>query len=126
MFAGCLPDGEQDALAFVIARTVLVRLAEVAQRDGAINSAEDFADANLCGRTGQHVATADATLRAHQASAFQRKQDLFQVWLGERSAFGDVAHGGRHGLLVVQRQREQRPTRIVALTRNTHKGIVVP
>ncbi len=32
-----IPDGEQDALTFVVAGAILVWLTKVAQRDGAIN-----------------------------------------------------------------------------------------
>ena len=49
VFARCLPDSEQHALTLVIARAVLMRLAEVAQGDRTIDGAEDFADTNLRG-----------------------------------------------------------------------------
>ena len=37
VFARLLPDGQQDALALVIARTVLVGFAEIAEGDGAVD-----------------------------------------------------------------------------------------
>ena len=94
LLAGRLPDGEEYALAFVVARAVLVRFAEVAEADGAIDGAEDLADANLCSGPSQHVATAHSALGAHETGTLQREEDLLQVRLRDGSAFGDVTHRG--------------------------------
>ena len=65
------------------------------------------------GRAGEHVAAADAALRAHEARALHREQDLLEVGLGEAGALGDLLH--RRGLVgAVQREREQRARRVVA------------
>ena len=104
MFASRLPDGQKHTLALVVAGAVLVRFAEVAQADRAVDGAEDFADANLTGRAGEHVAATDAALGPHQSGAFQCKQDLLQIWLRNRSAFGNVADRCRPDSVVVQRE----------------------
>ena len=72
------------------------------------------------GGAGEHVAAADAPLRAHQPGALEREQDLLEVGLGEAGALGDVAHRGRARLVGVQREREQRPAGVVAPGRDLH------
>ena len=52
------------------------------------------------GRAGQHVAAADAALRAHQPGALQGEQDLLEVRLGKAGALGDVAHRRGAGLVL--------------------------
>ena len=49
------------------------------------------------GRPGEHVAAADAALRAHEPGALHREQDLLEVRLGEavRSAISFTDVGGR-------------------------------
>ena len=89
------PDRQQHALALVVARAVLVRLAEVADGDGPVDRADDVAEGDRAGLAGQHVAAAHAPLRAHQAGALEREEDLLEVGLGQARALGDVAHRGR-------------------------------
>ena len=92
LLAGRLPDRQQHALALVVAGAVLVRLAEVAEADRAVDRGEDLAEADLRRAAGEHVAAADAALRPHQPGALQRQQDLLEVRLGDAGALGDVAH----------------------------------
>jgi hypothetical protein len=77
------PDRKQDALALVVACTVLVRFTEIADLDRTIDGADDLGKPDLGRRASQDVAAADATLGAHEACPFQREQDLFQVRLRE-------------------------------------------
>ena len=85
----------QHALALVVAGAVLVRLAEVAERDRTVDGRHDLGQADLRRVAGEHVAAADAALGAHQAGALQGEQDLLEVGLGEAGALGDVAHRRR-------------------------------
>ena len=117
--AGLVPDREQHALALVVAGTVLVRLAEVAERDRAIDGRNDLGEQDLLGWPRQHVPAADAPFRTNESRALQGEQDLLEVGLGEAGAVGDVAHGGRPGL-GVQREREQRSGGIVTAGRDAH------
>ncbi len=106
------PDGQQDALALVVAGAVLVGLPEVAGGDGAVDRRDDLGQGDLLGWAGQHVAAADAPLRADQAGPLEGQEDLLEVGLGERGALGDVPdRGGRLG--AVQGEREQRPAGVV-------------
>ena len=105
VFAGCFPDRKQHALAFVVARTVLVRLAEVAEGDRSVDCAQNLADANLLSGAGEHIATADTALRSYQSGALQREQDLLEVRLRQSGAFRNVANRGGNRLLCVQRER---------------------
>ena len=113
MSAGLLPDREQHALTLVVAGAILMRLAEVAERDRAVDGRDDRGQSNLLGWTVEDVAAAHPALGPHEPSAFQGEQDLFEVRLGESGAFGNVAH--RRGRLVpAQRERQQGPTGVVA------------
>ena len=73
------------------------------------------------GRAGEHVAAADAALRAHEPGALHREQDLLEVRLGEPGALGDLLHR-RRAVGAVQRERQQRPRRVVAPGRHLHAG----
>lgn len=75
------PDGEEHALAFVVASAVLVGLAEVAGLDRPVDGADDLAESDVGRRAGQDVAAADPPLRADQAGSFECQQDLLQVGL---------------------------------------------
>ncbi len=50
------PDGQQDALPFVVARPVGMGLAEVSGRDGAVDGRDDLGQADVLGEPGQDVA----------------------------------------------------------------------
>ena len=81
VLAGCLPDSEEHALSLVITGPVLVRLAEVAEDDRAVDRRDDLGEADLVGRPGKHVATADTPLGTHQPGALQGEEDLFEIGL---------------------------------------------
>jgi len=85
------PDREQDALTFVVAGAVLVRLAEVADHDRSVNGAHDLAEGYLFRPAGKHVAAADAALGPDEAGALQCQQDLLEIRLRKARALGDVA-----------------------------------
>ena len=74
---------------------------------------------DLLGRAGEHVAAADAALRAHQPRALHREQDLLEVRLGEVGALRDLLHR-RRAVGPVQRERQQRTRRVVASGRHLH------
>ena len=113
------PDGQQDALALVVAGPVGVGLAEVAGGDRAVDGGDDLGQRDLLGRAGQDVAAADAPLGAHQTGALEGEQDLLEIGLGQPGALGDVAHRGRR-LGAVEGQREQRPAGVVTPCRDPH------
>ena len=54
--------------------------------------------------------------------ALEREEDLLEVRLGEPGALGDVAHRGGARLVGVERERQQRPARVVAPRRDPHDG----
>ena len=113
------PHLEQHALALVVARPVRVRLAEVAGHDRPVDRRHDLAERDLARRARQHVAAAHAALGAHEAGALERQQDLLQVGLREPGSLGDVAHGSGPDV-VVQREAQQRPARVVTPRRHLH------
>ena len=115
------PHGEQDALPFVVAGAVFVRLAEVTRRDGAVDGRDDLGQGDLLGRACQDVAAPHAPLRPDQAGALEGQEDLLQVGLGEGGPDRDVPDG-RRGLGPVQGQREQRPAGVVTPRGNPHNG----
>jgi hypothetical protein len=86
------PDTEQDALALVVARTVLVGFAEVPRRDRTIDGRDDLGEGDGLGGAGEHVAAADATLGSNEPDALQAEQDLFKVGLGQTGALSQVTH----------------------------------
>ena len=101
--AGLVPDAEQHALTLVVTGAVLVRLAEVAERDRAVDGRHDVGEQDLLGRTRQDVAAADAALRADETGALEGEQDLLEIRLRQGGAIGDVANRRRSGVGV---QRE--------------------
>ena len=118
------PHREQHALALVVAGAVLVGLAEVAEGDRAVDRRHDLAEGDEARLPRQDVAAADAALRPHDAGALEGQQDLLEVGLREPGALGDVAHRGGAGLVGVERERQQRPARVVAPRRHLHAGTV--
>ncbi len=75
------------------------------------------------GGAGEHVAAADAALRAHQPGALHRQQDLLEVRLRQVGALRDLLDRGRP-LGAVQRERQQRPGGVIAARRHPHAPIV--
>jgi len=118
------PNPEQDALALVITGAILVWLAKVAGRDGSIDRGHDLGQRDGLGGPGQHVAAADAALRADEPYAFQAQENLFEVRLGETGAFGEVANRGGLAVVVAKGQTEQRPTGVVPPCGYSHGAIL--
>ena len=56
------PYRQEDALSLVVARSVLVGLAEVARRDGPVDGRDDLGQRDLLGRAGQDVTAPDPRL----------------------------------------------------------------
>ena len=92
VLAGCVPDGQQNALSFVAAGAVLVRLSEIANRDRPVNGGDDLGQLDVFGILCENVTTTDATLRSNESRALQREKDLLEVRLRKTRAFGNVAH----------------------------------
>jgi hypothetical protein len=114
------PDGQEDALALVVASPVLMGFAEVAGHDGAFYRADNLAEGDVLGRSGQHISTADASLGPDQSGALEGEKDLLEIRLRQAGAFRDVPHRGGLRLPGVQRERQQCSTRIIASGRNLH------
>lgn len=120
-----VPDGEQHALSLVVARTILMRLAEIAESDRAVDCSNDHPDRDL-GRVASHdVPAADAALGSHQPGPFERQQDLLEIRLGQTCALCDVAHRGRPAV-VIENQGQQRAACVVSPRRDRHDGSVAP
>ncbi len=116
------PDREQDTLPLVVAGPVLVRQPEVAGDDRAVDGGHDLGEGDLRRGAREHVATADAALGADEPGTLQREEDLLEVGLGKPGALGDVPHRGRAFAVRVQRERQQRPARIVTSGGDLHSG----
>jgi hypothetical protein len=86
------PYAEQHALALVIARAVLMRLAEVSSGDRPVNGRDNLSQSYSFGGPGENVTPSDAALRSDQSDALQTEQDLLKVGLGESGALGEVAY----------------------------------
>ncbi len=119
VIANVRPDREEDALALVIARPVLVRLAEIARHNWSVDRRDHFSERDRPGGSCEHVPAADATLGPYESGALEGEENLFEVRLGKTRPFGDIAHrGGR--LLLVQRETEKCPAGIVTSRGNPH------
>jgi hypothetical protein len=86
------PHVEQDALALVIARPVLVGLSEVTGHDWTVHRGHDFGQGDCVGATGQNVAAAYSTLRSDQTHTLQAQQYLLKIWLGKSGPFRQIAY----------------------------------
>ena len=75
------------------------------------------------GAVGEHVAAADAPLRAHEARALHRQQDLLEIGLGQRGALGDLLDR-RGPVAAAQREREEGAGRVVAARRDLHPSML--
>jgi hypothetical protein len=118
--AGDLPHGEQHALSFMVTRAVLMRCAEIAEGDRAVDRRHNFRQPDLLRRSSEYVTPTDTALGAHEPGALQRQQNLLEVRLGECGALCDVSNRRRPGALAMQRKRQQCPTGIVPTSRYTH------
>jgi len=106
------PDGQEDALALVVAGAVLVGLTEVAGGDGSVDGGDDLRQGDLLGWAGQDVAATDAPLGADEAGTLEGQEDLLEVGLGQAGALGDIPNGCRR-LGSMEGQREQRPAGVI-------------
>jgi hypothetical protein len=79
-------------MTFMVARAVLMRLTKVSERNWSVGSSNNLGEFDLVCRSGQHVATAYTSLGFNKSGAFKYEQDLFEVWLRERSARCNIAH----------------------------------
>jgi hypothetical protein len=89
-------------MALVVAGTVLVWLAEVAEGDRAVRCRDDVREANLLRALGKHVTTSDTALGLHEPRAFQDEEDLLEIRLGETGSRSDVPHRGRSRVVTVE------------------------
>lgn len=124
VLGGNVPYGEQDALPFVVARAVLMRLTEVPQSDWSVHRGDDLGQVNLGCRSCENVASSDTALGSHQTGALQCEKNLFEVGLGQSGSFGNVTNRRGTLTLCVQREREKCPAGIVSSSRNAHRAIV--
>ena len=120
VIARFLPDREEHALAFVVARTILVRLPEVPECDGTVDRRNDLGEADLVGWSAEDVPSTHASFGTNQTGAFQGEQDLLEVRLRKSSPLRDVSDAGRSTGVSMERQRQQRPARIITSGRDPH------
>src|SRR5690606_13954970 len=92
---------------------------EVPGPDRPVDRGDDLGERDLRRLAGEHVAAADPALGPHEPRALQREEDLLEVGLGEARALRDVPHRGG-AVVAVQRQRQQRPARVVTSCRDLH------
>jgi hypothetical protein len=118
------PDGQQDALALVLAGAVLVGPAEVPGHDGAVDGVHDLAQGDRLGRAGQHVAAAHPPFGTDEPGPFESQEDLLQVRLGQPRALGDVAHRGGPEGVAVESQGEKRTAGVVPPCRDLHASML--
>ena len=122
----CLvPDAEQDALSLVVARAILVRLAEVAERDRTVDGRHDLGETDVGGVASEDVAAPDTAFGLDESGAFEREQNLLEVRLGERGAVGDVAYRCGPRFVGVQRERQQGTAGVVTAGRDAHMTTLV-
>jgi hypothetical protein len=57
-----IPNSEQDALSFMVARTILMGLAKITKGDGAIDGRYNVGETNVAWSFGQHVTAANSAL----------------------------------------------------------------
>lgn len=117
--ARLIPDRQEDALALVVAGSVLMGLAEIAERDRTVDGRDDLGETDLGGRSAQQVPATDTPLRPDESGAFEGEKDLFEVRLGEPGALGDVSNR-RRPAVVTQCQRQQCSTGVVASGGDAH------
>jgi hypothetical protein len=71
VLAGNIPDGEKNTLTFVVTGSVLMRLPEVAQGDGAVNSRNDLGESDIGWSLREHVSATNASFGAHETGTFE-------------------------------------------------------
>lgn len=90
MSADVGPNRKENTLPFVVAGTVFVRESEVPEHDGTVDGAYDLGEGDRFRVSGEYITPADSSLGTDKPGAFQRKENLLQVGLGERGPGGDV------------------------------------
>jgi hypothetical protein len=118
--ADLAPYGEQHTLTFVVARAVLVGVAEVASLDWSVDGSNDLRQADLVGRAGKQISAANASLGLDEPCTFEREQDLFQIWLGESGAFRYVPDRLWSERVDMERHGQQRSAGVVTSGRDLH------
>ena len=94
VFARDVPDGEQDAVSFVIACAVLVRLTKITKRDWAVGCRDDLRKQDVLCWSSEHVTATDAALRFHESGALEDEENLFEVRLRQSRSRSDVTYRG--------------------------------
>jgi hypothetical protein len=122
--AHVIPNGQKNTLALVVTRAIFVRLAKISKLNWPVYRTHDFGQGDVVWMFRQNVSTTDPSLGPHESGAFERKQDLFKVWLRETGAKGNIANrlGGER--FDVKCHGEQRTTRVVTSRRNPHNHIL--
>lgn len=100
------PHAEQDALAFVIAGTVLVGFAEVARRNRPVDRRDDLGQRDGLRRASQNVTAAHASLGANKSRALKAQEDLFQIRLGETGTPGEVTNRRGRAVIIAKGQTQ--------------------
>ncbi len=54
-----------------------------------LDRSHDVGQGNFARRSGKHVAAAYPTLRMNQSRTLHSEQNLFEIWLRKRRAFGN-------------------------------------
>lgn len=88
----------------MVARAVLVWLAEVPGLDRPVNRAHDLSERDLLRGSGEDVAATYTSLGADQAGPLEGQQDLLQVWLWKTRPLRYIAYRRRDGLAVMKSQ----------------------
>ena len=109
------PDLLQDAVAFAVVGV----LGEGELRT--FDRGDDLGERDLARRACEHVAAAHPALRAHEARALHREQDLLEVGLREAGPLGDLLDRSRP-IGAVQREREQGTGCVVATRRHLSRS----
>ena len=71
VIANVSPHAKQDALAFMVAGSVLVRFAEITGDNWTIDGGDDLGQGNVTGRTGENVAATYPPLRSNESHTLQ-------------------------------------------------------
>ena len=119
-----VPDGEKNALSLVVACTLLMRLAEIAECDRSVDGRDDLGESDLTRIACEHVPAAHAALGPHETGTLQGEQDLLQVRLGQTGALGDVTNRRRSGRVAVERQGQQGAAGVITACGHSHDAIV--
>lgn len=115
------PDGQQDALSFMVTCPVLMRVAEVSCLDGSINCRDDLGERDVLGGASKEIPTSDAPLGTNEARSFEREEYLLEVGLRQASSFCNVSYRLRAEFIDVECHRQQSTACVVASGGHLHK-----